>query len=121
MSTDATTLHLRHLSLGVGDTNASEAFYRDVLGLPTRRVDGDIHVRWPDFLLVLHESPPADRAKFHFGFQVTRAEDVDHWAKRLRDANMEIMSGPFESEDGLRQIYFVDPDNYEIEIYYDPR
>lgn len=115
-TTGASALELRHLSLGVNDTERSEAFYRDVLGLPTQHLGDDIHVRWDGFLLVLQKSPPSDRAKFHFGFRVDRPEAVDAWAERLRAAQIEIMSGPFQTG-SLRQLFFVDPDNYRIEIY----
>ncbi|HTX60073.1 MAG TPA: VOC family protein [Verrucomicrobiae bacterium] len=105
-----------HLSLGVSDTAISERFYRDVLGLPTQRAGEEIVVRWPDFLLVLAPRPPAGRGKFHFGFRVETADEVDRWAERLRANGAENVSGPF-TDNGERQVYFIDPDDYEIEIY----
>jgi len=115
---NSAALRLSHLSLGVSDLEVSERFYRDVLGLPTQRSGDEIEVHWPDFLLILSSRPPAARGKFHFGFQVASAADVDIWAERLRAGGVNIMSGPF-GEGRERQIYFVDPDNYEIEIYYE--
>jgi catechol 2,3-dioxygenase-like lactoylglutathione lyase family enzyme len=109
-------MKIAHLSLGVSDLAASEIFYRDVLGLPAKR-DGDgVRVDWPDFLFVLSERPPADRGKFHFGFRVASAAEVDAWAERLRANNVQIVSGP-ASDGGTRQLFFLDPDHYEIEIY----
>ena len=109
-------MRLSHLSLGVTDLNASEAFYRDVLELATQRAGSDVRVQWPDFLLVLTERPPAARSKFHFGFRVNAASDVDAWAERLRSHNVQILSGP-ASDGGTRQLFFLDPDQYVVEIY----
>lgn len=111
-------MRLAHLSLGVADIAASEQFYRDVLGLSTKR-DGDhVRVQWPDFLLVLTENPPAERSKFHFGFRVDSKSEVDTWAERLRANNVQILAGP-ATNDGTRQLFLLDPDQYVIEIYAD--
>lgn len=109
-------MKISHLSLGVSDLAASEKFYRDVLGLATERDGDDVRVEWPDFLLVLSEKPPADRSKFHFGFRVGSGAEVDTWAERLRSNSVQIISGP-AGEDGARQLFFLDPDQYVVEIY----
>lgn len=109
-------MKLSHLSLGVTSIDASEKFYRDVLTLPALRERDEVFVRWPDFLLVLSEKPPTDRGKFHFGFEVSSSQDVDSWAERLRAAGVQILSGP-ATEDGSRQLFFLDPDQYVIEIF----
>jgi catechol 2,3-dioxygenase-like lactoylglutathione lyase family enzyme len=111
-------MRISHLSLGVTDLAASEKFYRDVLGLPTRREGEDVRVHWPDFLLTLTERPPADRSKFHFGFRVNNGAQVDTWAERLRENNVQIISGP-ATDNGTRQLFFLDPDQYVVEIYAD--
>jgi catechol 2,3-dioxygenase-like lactoylglutathione lyase family enzyme len=90
-----------------------------VLGLPTQRVGELVEIRWSDdFLLILTASPPAGRGKFHFGFRVDNAEEVDAWAERLRERGVDIVIGP-SGEDGRRQLYCIDPDDYKIEIYYE--
>jgi catechol 2,3-dioxygenase-like lactoylglutathione lyase family enzyme len=115
-----TTLRLTHLNLGVANLGVSERFYGEVLGLPTTRVDDRVEIRWSDaFLLILTSSPPAGRGKFHFGFRVERDEEVDQWAKRLRDKGVEIVIGP-SSEGGHRRLFCIDPDDYKIEIYSEP-
>ncbi|MDE2481839.1 MAG: VOC family protein [bacterium] len=114
------TLRLSRLNLGVNDLDAAERFYGGLLGLPTVREHEQIEVRWPTFLLVLSLRPPSDRAKFHFGFAVESAAEVDAWARRLRDGGAELISGP--ATDGpLRKLFFLDPDGYEIEIYSEAR
>ena len=113
---DTATLRLAHLSLGVTDIDVSERFYRDVLRLETKR-DGDrVVVRWGDFALILIQRPPATRAKFHVGFRVDSPEEVDSWSQRIQDAGVNIFSGP-SSDGSSRRLYFIDPDDYEIEIY----
>jgi len=110
-------LKLTHLSLGVANINISERFYGDVLGLPTKRIDDMVEIRWSDeFLLILMSSPPAGRGKFHFGFRVGTPKEVDAWAERLRERGVEIVIGP-SSDNGRRQLYCIDPDDYKIEIY----
>jgi len=113
---DFVPLRISHLSLGVGDLERSQSFYRDVLGLPLRHRGRDVVVEWPEFLLTLTERPPADRAKIHVGFRLPSKSDVDAWAQRIREAGVDIVSGPAE-RDGTYQLFFVDPDNYEIELY----
>jgi catechol 2,3-dioxygenase-like lactoylglutathione lyase family enzyme len=110
-------LKLTHLSLGVANINISERFYGDVLGLATKRIDDSVEIRWSDdFLLILNASPPAGRGKFHFGFRVKSAAEVDAWAERLRERGVDIVIGP-SGEDGHRQLFCIDPDYYKIEIY----
>jgi catechol 2,3-dioxygenase-like lactoylglutathione lyase family enzyme len=110
------SLRISHLSLGVSDIAASEKFYRDVLGLPAERDGENVRVQWSDFLLVLTEQPPADRSKSHVGFCVESDAEVDTWAERLRSHNVQILSGP-ASDNGARQLFFLDPDHYVLEIY----
>lgn len=114
----ASELRLAQLSLAVSDLDASQQFYGDLLGLPATRKDDEIEIRWNDFVLVLTERPPAGRGKFRIGFRVTSAADVDTWAARLREAQVDIVGGPTD-DGGRRHIFAVDPDNYELEIYFE--
>ncbi|MDH2910279.1 MAG: VOC family protein [Candidatus Eremiobacteraeota bacterium] len=111
------SMTLTRLVLGVSDIETSERFYRELLGLPTQRSGDTVTVRWPAFTLELHERPPSDRGKFSFGFQVGAAADVDMWAQRLRAARVDIVSGP-ATHGSSRSLFCVDPDNYEIEIFF---
>ncbi len=109
-------MRVTHLSLSVSDLSRSEKFYRDVLGLPVQREGGMAAVRWPEFLLVLAQAPASTRTAFHFGFQVDKAADVDAWAQRLRAGRVRILAEP-ATHDGTHHLFFLDPDNYQIEIY----
>lgn len=109
-------MKITHLSLGVSDLSESEKFYRDALGLPVQRDGSDAFVRWPDFLLVLSENPPAGRGKSHFGFRVDTKAEVDAWAERLRANGVQIVAGP-ATHGGTHRLFLLDPDDYQIEIY----
>lgn len=109
-------LKVSYLNLGVSDLAESERFYGDALGLPVERVDQGLCVRWSDLVLEFTENPPSARGKFHFGFQVENASDVDEWANRLREKGVRIIAGP-ASQDGTYQVFLLDPDQYEIKIY----
>ena len=110
-------LKISHLSLGVSDVDVSERFYHDALGLSTVRDGDEVFVRWPDgFVLVLTPNPPAARSKSHFGFNVAAREEVDVWAVRIKEHGGEIITGPAD-RDGGRVLFFLDPDNYVIEIF----
>lgn len=110
------TLRITHLSLGVSDLAETGRFYRDVLGLPVEKDGDDLCVRWPDLAITFTENPPSARGKFHFGFRVASPQEVDEWAERLRGKNVRVLGAP-NTQDGERKFYFLDPDQYEIEIY----
>lgn len=115
MAVTTRALRPSHLSLGVSDLAVSERFYRDVLGFEPRREDGEIFIELPDFLIVLTESPPAGRSKFHFGFKVGSNSEVDAWARRAKEhgARVELP----HDRGGGRAVFLNDPDDYIIEIY----
>lgn len=115
MKTGLRPLHPSHLSLGVSDLDNSERFYREVLGFEPQRVDGDLHIRCERFHIVLTESPPAGRAKFHFGFKVETPDEVDAWAVHAK-AHGARTDQP-HNRDGGRVVFVNDPDDYVIEIY----
>jgi len=110
------TLRITHLNLGVSDLEETERFYRDALELPVERRGPDLCVRWDGLTVVFTENPPSARGKFHIGFRVESASEVDAWAKRLRGRNVRVIGEPI-SQDGERRFYFLDPDQYELEIY----
>ena len=116
---DTLPLKLSHLSLGVTDLDIVHAFYRDVMGLTTERKGDTVLVRWPDFLFILEAAPPTERSKFHFGFRVETPGEVDKWYERFKASGTRILAGP-SNRDGDRALFVADPDNYTIEIFYEP-
>ena len=54
----------------------------------------------------------------HFGFRLTDPADIDDALLAVAAAGAEILrSGEFE--EGSPYLYFLDPDGYEIEIWYE--
>ena len=115
---DVTEKPLRpsHLTLGVNNLAVSERFYRDALGFSLRREDGNLRIELPDFAIVLTESPPSRLSKFHFGFRVDTAAEVDAWAARAKAFGART-EWPHD-RDGGRTVFINDPDDYVIEIYF---
>ena len=115
-----------HFTISVTDTDRSEAFYRDVLGLETVEKAasiGMVFMRAGDDYVILTRSKtpvdpnPGEEFRVHHAFRV----DVDAYedAKRhLLASGIEII---FEEErrEGVfhgKQCYFHDPDRNVLEI-----
>jgi lactoylglutathione lyase len=121
-------LRFDHISLYVRDPSASARFYAEVLGLDeienkTRRAD----IRWfgVDGDRAIHligggEDPPPDRPRSaHFAMTSAHFDDA---LRFLTQMGVEYINSAGEAgriairADGVRQVYFRDPDNYWIEI-----
>lgn len=117
--------NINHIAIAVTDLSESEAFYRDVLGLrqiPEPFKEG--RHAWFDLGgAQLHVIKAADHRtshnrSTHFCFSV---EDLDVFIERISSNGLVY----FDSEgkegeinirpDGIRQIFFTDPDGYWIE------
>ncbi len=123
---DLFTLH--HVSLFVRDVDASAAFYADVLGLEEipNRV-GQAHIRWftIDGFRTVHligGDPEAERPRpfaTHLAFATRNFETA---LTRLERHGVTYVSVAGQAKDitvradGIRQIYFQDPDGHWIEI-----
>lgn len=120
------TLH--HISLYVRDVNASASFYGNVLGLeeiPNRVAKG--HIRWfvIDGYRTVHligGDPEAERPRAfstHVAFATTQFEAA---LARLDQHGVTYVNLALEPKgvnrrpDGIRQVYFQDPDGHWLEI-----
>jgi catechol 2,3-dioxygenase-like lactoylglutathione lyase family enzyme len=115
---------LTHLALAVADPERSLAFYRDVFGVREYYRDEDsIQVQGPgphDVIAFDRDKKAAGRVGgiIHFGFRLTRPEDIDVAVEAVKKAGGKITSrGEFAP--GLPYAYARDPDGYEIEIWYE--
>jgi catechol 2,3-dioxygenase-like lactoylglutathione lyase family enzyme len=122
-------LELEHISIVVEDVEISEAFYKNILNLreiPTPWGENtplpavffdlgnslELHVTEYDSEIILHKF-------IHFAFAVN---DFDGYLRFLKEKGVEY--GEFSGKnmkfqtriDGVRQIYFQDPDGYWIEV-----
>lgn len=124
-----------HITLVVSDLERSTRFYRDVLGMreverPAFPFPGAWFQAGPTLVHMNLESPEAGKAGvphlgathrsrgFHFAFEVA---DCDAAAARLAELGVPIDSGPKDRPDGARQLYVLDPDGHQIEIFSPPK
>lgn len=119
-----TTHGLTHIALAVSDPERSLEFYRRVFGVRE-------YVRETDTIQVLGPGPhdviaferrPAAAGRaggiMHFGFRLTRPEDIDAAVAAVEQAGGRLRSrGEFAP--GLPYAFVSDPDGYEIEIWYE--
>lgn len=113
-----------YVILFVGDLEASIAFYRDVLDLPFKFAEhGYAEFATEGTRFGLFER---DRLPDLIGLQartggpeaevVFVVDDVDAWAGRLRDAGVEMVSGPVDRPWGHRTLHVADPDEHVVEL-----
>src|SRR3712207_2228577 len=123
---DLFTLH--HVSLFVRDVDASAPFYADVLGLEDipNRV-GQPHIRWftIDRFRTIHligGDPEAERPRPFSTHLALATRSFEAVLTRLEERSVTYCSVARQTHDitvradGVRQIYFQDPDGHWIEI-----
>lgn len=121
------TLAFDHIALSVKDVNVSAAFYEEVLQLiEIENTASDSKTRWFIFdggiQLHLIPRPDADiktNKAVHFALATTQ---LDEMVRLLEGLQIDYSDWPgtadksYVRDDGIRQIYFQDPDGYWIEI-----
>ena len=123
-------LGLRHVALRVRDIQRAVAFYQDVMNMkvewqPDRK---NVYLTSGSDNLALHEvdssiaapAAPAATGLDHFGFFVSRPEEVDEWARVLESRGVRLVQQAKTHRDGARSIYFCDPDGNLIQLLYHP-
>ena len=120
-------LGLRHVALNVRDVQASVAFYCSVLGMKVEwEPDPDnVYLTSGGDNLAIHklpegQTPGAVQILNHIGFIVSRPEDVDEVATRVRQQGIDLEAPVKTHRDGARSFYFRDPDGILIQLLYHP-
>ena len=115
---------LTHIALAVRSARSSFRFYRQVFGvIEVYREDGFIQAQTPGSRDVLVFDENARRAGAaggvaHFGFRLTKPEEIAAAAAVVEKAGGKILSqGEFVP--GEPYLFFADPDGYEVEIWYE--
>tara|TARA_Y100001960_G_C14688585_1_gene835133 strand:+ start:886 stop:1305 length:420 start_codon:yes stop_codon:yes gene_type:complete len=130
---------LHHVSVVVGDLEASRHFYVDVLGMQQvqRPKPFDFKGQWFRInggyeVHTIHTSDATaesgDAKTFlktgrdltfsrHVCFSIN---NVNETLKTLQTNNIDIAEGPRDRGDGATQIYLHDPDGHLIELVYEP-
>jgi len=115
---------LSHVALSVADPDRSLAFYQSVFGVREYfRSESTIQVLGPGPHDVLaFERRPAEAGVaggiIHFGFRLTRPEDIDAAVAAVQSAGG-ILTSRGEFAPGLPYAFVRDPDGYEIEIWFE--
>ena len=121
---------LDHVTVVVGDLEASRTFYVDVLGMlevprPAFSFDGLWFQSGPTQIHLILEyegSGPAGNLvpsehrgarTHHFAFQV---DDAHACAARLQELDVPIVAGPKERPDGAVQVFVCDPGGHVVEL-----
>ena len=117
------TYGLSHINLEVADPEVSLRFYSELFGVKEYfRDEESIQVLGPGphDVLAFVRSARAGRAGgiSHFGFRLTKAADIDEAVEAATRAGARILRrGEFSP--GFPFLYILDPDGYEIEIWYE--
>jgi catechol 2,3-dioxygenase-like lactoylglutathione lyase family enzyme len=110
---------LDHVALGVGDQQASESWYRDVLGLGREHADA-----WGDTPIALM-AEGSGLALFRAAGDDERAVGLRHIAFRVDRENFDLaqedllgrgIAFEFEDHGVSHSIYFRDPDGLRLEL-----
>ena len=125
MSQTVKTHGLSHVALAVADLDRTLAFYSSVFGVKEYfRSETTVQVLGPgQFDVLAFEKRPAAQAGvpggiIHFGFRLTRPEDIDMAVAAVESAGGTVTSrGEFAP--GLPYAFVRDPDGYEIEIWFE--
>jgi catechol 2,3-dioxygenase-like lactoylglutathione lyase family enzyme len=125
--TNSFNFSFNHLALSVKEVNRSAEFYKNVLSLQEitnrTKIEG---IRWLSFgdgkelhlISILSEKVTINKA-VHFALTVT---NFDAFIKSLTEMNITYSDWPGtlntvnERADGIKQVYFQDPDGYWIEV-----
>ena len=115
---------LSHIALAVADPDRSLAFYHSVFGVREYfRDDSTIQVLGPGrYDVIAFERRPVGSGALggviHFGFRLTRPEDIDAAVAAVAAAGGTVTSrGEFGP--GLPYAFVRDPDGHEIEIWFE--
>jgi glyoxylase I family protein len=129
---------IHHLGLTVRDVDASAAWYVDVLGFHrTGEYTAPDSARRKVFLrhdglrvrigLTQHQYGPKgafDETRTgldHLAFAVSSREELDDWAQRFAEAGVPCSPvAPANSIPGAAVLVFRDPDNIQLELFFDP-
>ena len=112
-------LGIRHVALYVGDLEAAERFWTEVMGYVVEwRPDPDnVYLHGARDNLALHRKDvPGDGRLDHIGIAVPAPGDVDAWADHLQAHGVVLKASPRTHRDGSRSLYFHGPEGLLVQI-----
>ena len=118
------TFGLTHVAMRVGDAERAFRFYAEVFGVvAVYRGEGFVQAQTPgcrDVLVFEQGEGPtgAGGGIAHFGFRLRNPADIDAAARAVTRAGGRVLrQGEFVP--GEPYLFVVDPDGYEVEIWYE--
>jgi len=118
------TFGLTHVALRVADAERAFRFYGEVLGVvAVYRGDGFVQAQTPgcrDVLVFEQGKGPTGTGGgiAHIGFRLRDPTDIDAAVRAVTRAGGRVLrQGQFVP--GEPYVFFVDPDGYEVEIWYE--
>ncbi|MCD6019928.1 MAG: hypothetical protein K0S53_3049 [Bacteroidetes bacterium] len=119
------TYGLTHLAIGVSDLSCTRDFYQAVFGMVLMyETEQMIQLTTPGCNDILVFEKKNDLANghtggiAHFGFRLRDAKDIDDLHEKIMKAGGTIIEKS-EFVPGAPYLYFKDPDNYTVEIWYE--
>jgi catechol-2,3-dioxygenase len=117
-------VNLNHLHLKVGSVERSRSFYEKYFGLAEFVRHGDILFMRDGAGMDLALAPMTEAVTppswLHFGFRLDTADEVERLHATLLSANVP-MRQPISRYDDLVSFRCLDPDGYDIEVYWEPQ
>lgn len=117
-------LNFDHYTIRVTDLDVSTNFYHGILGLPRieNRTQKD-YIRWFSLgdgeLHIVEGTPIETNVGIHMALKM---DDLDSFISHLKSQDITLHDSKGNPDtinvraDGIRQIYFKDPDGYWIEV-----
>lgn len=105
-----------HVTIRVGDLDASRRFYSLALGDPTH--EGDVFIEWGDFSIARAVPERPQTRRLHAGFAVDGRAEVDVWWRRLTAAGYVSDGAPGPRPEYSESYYggfVLDPDGNSAE------
>jgi catechol 2,3-dioxygenase-like lactoylglutathione lyase family enzyme len=121
--TTIATFGLTHVALRVADAERAFRFYAEVFGVvAVYRGEGFVQAQTPGCrdVLVFEQGGPtgAGGGIGHIGFRLRDPADIDAAVRAVTRAGGRVLrQGEFVP--GEPYVFFVDPDGYEVEIWYE--
>ena len=123
--TNSKTYGLTHIALAVKDIERTLRFYQQVFDMQIMyHYDRFLQLTTPgcNDILVFEEKNGVETgnsgAIAHFGFRLRDPTDIDEITSKVIEAGGTI-TGKGEFVPGSPYIFFLDPDGYEVEIWYE--
>ena len=127
MTNKTKTYGLTHIAIAVRDLDRTLSFYQKIFDIQVMyHKDNFLQVTTPganDIIVFERKDIGADiygktGGIIHFGFRLKNPEDIDEMQQRILEAGGVIVDkGEFVP--GEPYIFFLDPDGYEVEVWYE--